>query len=330
VVRWLNYCRSHHKRLCCSSKETQFLGLKVIDCNSLSVIPAPPSCPYVALSYVWGHSKRSSCNVNAMCMDAAYTLPSPLPNVISDGITVTKALGLQYLWVDKFCIDQENSNEKHDQISRMDAIYKRAEITIIAAAGDNESCGLPGVGTNPQRPQPAAKVGNFRVISSVAHPHHTIAFSKWSTRGWTYQEAVLSRRRLVFTEDQTYFECNAMNCYESVRGVLDVLHTKNKDKYLRFMHSGVFSGKREYCFGPMDAEKLSRLASLHVNFDHIQQYSKRDLTFEHDSPQAFAGITRHLERSNFPILQLWGVPFLHPSQSETMQDDRKSLVVGLL
>jgi hypothetical protein len=36
----------------------------------------------------------------------------------------------------------------------------------------------------------------------MAHPHH-IASPKWSTRGWTYQEAVLSRRRLVFTEGQT-------------------------------------------------------------------------------------------------------------------------------
>jgi hypothetical protein len=30
----------------------------------------------------------------------------------------------------------------------------------------------------------------------------TIAKSTWSTHGWTFQEAVLSRRRLVFTEDQ--------------------------------------------------------------------------------------------------------------------------------
>jgi Heterokaryon incompatibility protein (HET) len=66
------------------------------------------------------------------------------PKVISDGMIVTKTLGLQYLWVDKFCIDQENPNEKHDQISRMDAVYKRTEITIIAAAGDDENRGLPG------------------------------------------------------------------------------------------------------------------------------------------------------------------------------------------
>jgi hypothetical protein len=163
----------------------------------------------------------------------------------------------------------------------------------------------------------------------MAHPHH-IASPKWSTRGWTYQEAVLSRRRLVFTEGQTYFECNAMNCYESVRGILDVLHTKNKSKYLRFSHSGIFSGKTKHCFNPMDAENLSCSASLKVNFDHIQQYSKRDLTFEHDSLQAFAGITRHLETSKFPMLQLWGVPFLHPSQWETLQQGDKSLMVGLL
>jgi Heterokaryon incompatibility protein (HET) len=133
VVRWLNYCRSHHKILC-SSKETQLPQLKLIDCNSLSVTPTPPSSPYAALSYVWDRSEHSSCNVNTVCTDTTYTLSTSLPKVISDGIVVTKVLGLQYLWVDKFCIDRENPNEKHDQISRMDAVYKRAEITIIAAA----------------------------------------------------------------------------------------------------------------------------------------------------------------------------------------------------
>jgi Heterokaryon incompatibility protein (HET) len=106
VVRWLNYCRSHHKRLC-SSNETQLPGSKLIDCNSLSVTPAPPSSPYAALSYVWGRSKHSNRNVDAVCTDPAYTPPPSLPKVISDGITVTKALGLQYLWVGKFCTDQE-------------------------------------------------------------------------------------------------------------------------------------------------------------------------------------------------------------------------------
>jgi Heterokaryon incompatibility protein (HET) len=329
VVRWLNYCRSHHKRLC-SSKETQLPGSKLIDCNSLSVTPAPPSSLYAALSYVWGRSEHSSCNLNAVCTDATYTLPTSLPKVISDGIIVTKALGLQYLWADKFCIDQENPNEKHDQISRMDVVYKRAETTIIAAAGDDENCGLPGIGTKPRRRQLAAKVGNIRVISSLAHPHHTIASSKWSTRRWTYQEVVLSRRRLVFTEDQTYFECNAMNCYESVQGILDVLHTKNKSKYLRILHSGIFSGKMKHCFNPMDAENLSRLASLQVNFDHIQQFSKRDLTFEHDSLQAFAGINRHLETSKFPMLQLWGSAISASKPIGNFAKGRQVSMVGLL
>jgi hypothetical protein len=69
VVRWLNYCRSHQRRLC-SSKGTQLPGLKLIDCKSLSVTLAPPLSPYAALSYVWGRSEHSSCNVNAVCTDA--------------------------------------------------------------------------------------------------------------------------------------------------------------------------------------------------------------------------------------------------------------------
>lgn len=106
--------------------------------------------------------------------------------------------------------------EKHDQISKMDQVYRRSEITIIAAAGNNKNSGLPGVSKS-RTIQPNVQIRHIRIVSSMRYPHDAITTSRWWTRGWTYQEAVLSRRRLVFTEDQIYFECNAMNCFEDFK-----------------------------------------------------------------------------------------------------------------
>jgi hypothetical protein len=54
---------------------------------------------------------------------------------------------------------------------------------------------------------------------------------RWSTRWWTFQEAMLSRRRrLVFTAGQVYFECNAMSCYKSMANPLDKTYVKNLSK----------------------------------------------------------------------------------------------------
>lgn len=243
VVEWLEYCKLHHKRLC-GSKEPQLSGLKVIDCNSLSVIFAPPSCSYVVLSYVWSQSNRDCNGSKRSWHDATGSLLRFLLIIIQEAVTVTKNLGLQYLWVDRFCINQNDPDEKHDQIRQMDVIYARAEITIIAAAGEDEDFGLPGAGAKPRRAQPTARVRNIQLVCSMMHPHFAIKSSKWNSRGWTYQEAVLSRRRLVFTEDQAYFMCNAMNCCESLRGDFDLLHAKNKYKSLKLLHSGILSGRQ--------------------------------------------------------------------------------------
>jgi hypothetical protein len=189
----------------------------------------------------------------------------------------------------------------------MDAIYQGAELTIIAAAGKDENFGLPGVGT-PRTAQPVATIGDHLVISTMPNPHYTITASKWATRGWTYQEAVLSRRRLVFTETQTYFECNAMNCGESVLPNFDLVHTKDKKKALIFMHSGIFTGAAS--FRPQDEADGDVVANAQSYLEHIQQYSRRDLSFDTDSFKAFAGIASHFERTKNPVSNAWGIPLL--------------------
>lgn len=47
-------------------------------------------------------------------------------------------------------------------------------------------------------------------------PRRDILESNYWTRGWTYQEGVLSNRRIVFTDEQVYWECSGMAAHESV------------------------------------------------------------------------------------------------------------------
>jgi hypothetical protein len=74
------------------------------------------------------------------------TLPKKLPRTIEDVITVTQKLDFRYLWVDRYCINQQREKGKAHQIGKMDEIYMNAELTIIAAAGSNPNYGLPSVG----------------------------------------------------------------------------------------------------------------------------------------------------------------------------------------
>jgi hypothetical protein len=106
----------------------------------------------------------------------------------------------------------------------MDLIYDQSFLTIIAAAGQDPDFGLPGVGPRTRRPQPFAVVGQKLLISWSENPTDMIRSSAWFQRGWTYQEALLSRRRLIFMEQEVYFECHGMYCFETLNIPLLDLH----------------------------------------------------------------------------------------------------------
>jgi hypothetical protein len=120
-----------------------------------------------------------------------------LPKVINDSIDVTLRLHLRYLWVDRYCIDQSDEHNKHNQIRQMDLIYANAQVTIIAAAGAGPDYGLQGVRGTLRRYQPNLSIGRLLIASTLPHPKWLVKSSKWATRGWTYQEGLLSKRRLI-------------------------------------------------------------------------------------------------------------------------------------
>ncbi|KAH8691708.1 heterokaryon incompatibility protein-domain-containing protein [Phaeosphaeriaceae sp. PMI808] len=317
VQQWLGYCEKNHQEFC--SGNVKLPRLKLIDCNNYVIVPASPESQYLALSYIWGKSihKMPSSKESGRY---SSTLPSLLPDVIEDAITVTLALGFRYLWVDKYCIDQNNP-AKHEELQLMDAIYRCSELTIVAAAGENESAGLPGVNATPRRTQPLMEHGNIRLISTMAHPQHSIKKSKWMTRGWTLQEGILARRRLVFTHEQVYFECNAMNCFESLQMPLDVLHTKNKSHYRAFMRAGLFTGRDEgreesvfgRPFGSFDDRNLPWSFHFRKYLILATNFTSRNLSFDSDSLNAFSGIMTSFETAKFSICQIKGLPYVNPS-----------------
>lgn len=274
--------------------------LKVIDCHSLEIISAPPQASYVALSYVWGSSHHPH--------------KSMFSRTIRDATVVAKGLRYVYLWVDKHCIEQENDDDKHHQISQMDLVYQAADLTIVAAAGNDADAGLPGVLDTPRNQQLVVEMGDISIVSSMPHPHRTITESKWSTRAWTFQEAVLSRRRLVFTPDQMYFECNAMNCCESLLENRQLLHSKPKDRAKWYCHSGIFSGQSKNPFRALPKSDLEPCAPMLQAL--IEQYTTRQLTFEQDPLNAFMGIFKRFckpfVRVGYVELMnnhIWGLPF---------------------
>ncbi|KAL0933288.1 heterokaryon incompatibility protein [Colletotrichum truncatum] len=178
---------------------------------------------YVALSYVWGTCpvlRLLKSNVESLGKDGALW-KEKLPKTITDALDLVNRLEEHYLWVDALCITQDDPEEMQSSIPCMNTIYQTASLTVIAAAGNSADAGLPGLrpGTRWHAPK-NFEVGPLRYITSSTSTRDQFEFlqgSYWSTRGWTFQEGHLSRRRLVFTNEQVFWSCSKFSRCEEVR-----------------------------------------------------------------------------------------------------------------
>jgi len=329
IAQLLEHCQENHKHLCCKSYPL-VIGMRLIDCytqanyiSELDVVPAS-SCStsqeYVALSYVWGKSDDEGKDDSSTSTDH-----DQLPKVVIDAMTVTTRLGYRYLWVDRYCIDQFNHREKDYQMNRMNLIYRGAEITVTAAAGTDAKSGLAGVGGTSRIPQHSLRIGNVSIVSSMHVPRCSIENSTWWTRAWTYQEGILSRRRLVFTEHEVYFECMAMHCRESWDMNLHELHSHGRFRF--FIHAGLFSGST----AKMSKVPRSRFRNLENFRNMIAAFSTKVFSKDYgekDSLRALAGVVNDFETRESPVFQWWGIPFLHAPDNPL--ESIKTFVMSLL
>jgi hypothetical protein len=97
----------------------------------------------------------------------------------------------------------------------MDDIFAGSTLTFVAASGESDRDGIPGVSV-PREEQLTLRTDAGLFTTSLLRSDLDIAASKWASNGLTFQESLFSRRRLVFTSSQMYFQCDSFHCHESI------------------------------------------------------------------------------------------------------------------
>ncbi|KAK4228747.1 heterokaryon incompatibility protein-domain-containing protein [Podospora fimiseda] len=293
IKEWIKECCSKHENERCGSfepHEGNIKGMRVIDVETRYVVPFLGGEDYAALSYVWGYVEGKPL----VPPGKDGKLPEEIPKTIEDAIEVTKGLGVKWLWVDQFCIDQEDMTQKMGQIAVMDRIYSCAWVTIVAAVcGTNSWYGLPGTERTKRVKQPRFKDDGIELVLGGRKGYFTVTGSKWFSRGWTFQEGLFSRRRVIFTDEQVLWECNMMSRMESV--VTPRVEGRQIEGELIF-DGGVFRG---------GGDRLDL-------WRQVVSYRERKLTFGGDVLNAMMGVfsafSRKSKRVVFPVRQFFGVP----------------------
>ncbi|KAH7186058.1 heterokaryon incompatibility protein-domain-containing protein [Fusarium flagelliforme] len=178
---------------------------------------------YCALSYCWGKS-RCVITTKANLADHKQDIPlSTLPRTIRDAVLATRGLGIDYVWVDSLCIVQDDTDDWAAEAARMGDVYANAMLTISTLSGTDCNDGLftphylrqqyvlPFPIPPTSRPtrdaqwllpavQPPVKENQYGVLQlPLRGPVHS--------RGWTFQEQMLSTRILWFGDGHVQWEC---------------------------------------------------------------------------------------------------------------------------
>ena len=147
--------------------------------------------------------------------------------------------------------------------------------------------------SKPEKPLPPGKIAEKTILVSVLEdPIITIRRSEWASRGWTYQEGVLSKRCLVFTERQVYWECAGMVLNESIEQ--PVFRDPSGTRMADCMLSGIFDGdfhrvpELQYGFKKSAAEAVAEQVTKLDS--HIRAFTSRSLSYDSDSLNAFLGV----------------------------------------
>jgi len=229
LQKWRSLCEEDHPEIVDRVIAQKQHGLRLIDVHEYRVVKIDGPCRYVCLSYVWGQINQPQyTSETKAAFQAPYGLKSELirlPRTIKDAIEVTKQLGIDYIWIDAICIEQDNEDDKAAIIADMGAIYSNSILTIVASTNSDPSEGLPGVSATARMKTQIREIVQGLQLAVAFHdnrrPLADVEKSIWNSRAWTYQEWQLSQRMLFFTNSQMCFLCPHSTVFEDTWPITD-------------------------------------------------------------------------------------------------------------
>lgn len=165
---------------------------------------------YLALSHPWGVPPHFCTSTENLEQHKKGILFEQLPKTFRDAVTVTRKLGFRYLWIDSLCIVQGPNGDFDVEGKRMEAIFSNANCVLAASSAKGQRDGLFRCNT---RRSPVSIVqprgSTINVCEFMDNFGEQVLGSFLSQRGWAFQERVLARRTIYFTDKQCYWECGS-------------------------------------------------------------------------------------------------------------------------
>lgn len=265
---------------------------------------------YITLSYCWGGKQAVTTTRSTLAAHEEGLDLASLPQTIKDAISVTRSLGIKFLWIDALCICQDDPVEKALEIAKMESYYKNSFLTIIAANASRAQDGfLSPLPAAPACEVPYALANGSLSIARLSYNtqdldqaesdsllQDEVARAKAkvktpiNTRGWTFQETMLSRKTLRFGIDRIEWRCQEGWAHYSQRVTNTGTHARHGMSLLKTQDVPSF----DY-FAPA-GYKPSLETVIESWNEALEEYTGRYLTMPDDKLPAFSAVAHAYHR----------------------------------
>lgn len=305
ILKWLQTCCAEHVN--CKKPDPKVpLPTRVIDVGPADGSSEPRLLEskdltgfYTTLSHCWG-GKVSITTTTANTENHMHRIPiSSMPKTFQDAVSVTRKLGVRYLWIDSLCIVQDSTIDWQEESAVMEATYRNGYLNISARGASNATVGC--FFERPAEPpacclqwvcedcsDPACSLTGSIFVRSPERQTDSVRESPCDRRGWIFQEQILAPRVLYFEEDQIAWEC----CEVSLRqdGRFDDHALEQFGNFPNFKLA-LGLGATPCTSNNVDPRSHSWWAKI------VDEYTRRTLTFTTDRLAALSGIAKAYERS---------------------------------
>ncbi|TVY15184.1 hypothetical protein LARI1_G008054 [Lachnellula arida] len=190
---------------------------------SLREFPTGSHGQYAALSHCWG-TKQTFITSSTNLEDRKKSIDfNELPQTFRDAVSVSRSLGINYLWIDSLCIIQNDIDDWKRESIKMEQVYSDATLVISASRATSDSTGF----LNPRRTDEIISISYSKgekmstlYLQQALQPFDStdpLKSEPLNQRGWALQERYLPRRTLYFGSHQTFWNCQTLSRSEDGR-----------------------------------------------------------------------------------------------------------------
>ncbi|KUI58934.1 hypothetical protein VP1G_10999 [Cytospora mali] len=315
IRTWMAMCSTDHD-ICRHNINDQELPTRVIKICGPKEVRLMESRgrkkPYSCLSYCWG-SGADENKVLTKARLGQYTHAIPwraLPNAVAGAIELVRQLGFRFIWVDAFCIIQDDPDDWISEAGNMTEVYGNSSLTVTNPQSDRAShdftkrqvqaCSMSVKvsGSNLGRESTTMLVPRLDCNSMFARET-----SPWMRRGWTFQEWLLSPR-VLHCGDMVVWDCFEAAQYEDRANDRNDLYACWD--FVPYVQSAlakrVFGRLRRLQIPRLEAsvECCTRFARLNQLWSElVEEFTSRQFTLPKDKLPALAGFALQYMKDDF-------------------------------